>query len=277
MEQNQMNNDEIEIDLREIFSVLLSHLGIIILSGLVLGLVAIVGTKVFITPQYQSVTKMYVLAKQNNDTLTSADMQTSTLLTKDYAEMIQSRTVTEAVIAQLGLDMTHEQLVNKISVSNTTDTRIITISVLDKDPYMARDIANAVRDTAAEHIKNVMNSEAVNVVDEANIPAEKYSPSVSKNGLIGGVLGCMIAVAIILIRFIMNDTIQTAEDVERYAKICSDGKNKSEKFCKRTDSLSFQTGTSDRCDLLHQCKESEYYICRTGSAKSCRTVGKPSF
>lgn len=122
MEQNQMNNDEIEIDLREIFSVLLSHLGIIILSGLVLGLVAIVGTKVFITPQYQSVTKMYVLAKQNNDTLTSADMQTSTLLTKDYAEMIQSRTVTEAVIAQLGLDMTHEQLVNKISVSNTTDT-----------------------------------------------------------------------------------------------------------------------------------------------------------
>ena len=214
MEQNQMNNDEIEIDLREIFSVLLSHLGIIILSGLVLGLVAIVGTKVFITPQYQSVTKMYVLAKQNNDTLTSADMQTSTLLTKDYAEMIQSRTVTEAVI---------EQLVNKISVSNTTDTRIITISVLDKDPYMARDIANAVRDTAAEHIKNVMNSEAVNVVDEANIPAEKYSPSVSKNGLIGGVLGCMIAVAIILIRFIMNDTIQTAEDVERYLQLSTLG------------------------------------------------------
>lgn len=223
MEQNQMNNDEIEIDLREIFSVLLSHLGIIILSGLVLGLVAIVGTKVFITPQYQSVTKMYVLAKQNNDTLTSADMQTSTLLTKDYAEMIQSRTVTEAVIAQLGLDMTHEQLVKKISVSNTTDTRIITISVLDKDPYMARDIANAVRDTAAEHIKNVMNSEAVNVVDEANIPAEKYSPSVSKNGLIGGVLGCMIAVAIILIRFIMNDTIQTAEDVERYLQLSTLG------------------------------------------------------
>ena len=218
MEQNQMNNDEIEIDLREIFSVLLSHLGIIILSGLVLGLVAIVGTKVFITPQYQSVTKMYVLAKQNNDTLTSADMQTSTLLTKDYAEMIQSRTVTEAVIAQLGLDMTHEQLVNKISVSNTTDTRIITISVLDKDPYMARDIANAVRDTAAEHIKNVMNSEAVNVVDEANIPAEKYSPSVSKNGLIGGVLGCMI-----VIRFIMNDTIQTAEDVERYLQLSTLG------------------------------------------------------
>lgn len=223
MEQNQLNNDEIEIDLWELFSVLMRHLGIIILSGLVLGMIAIAGTKLLITPQYQSVTKMYVLAKQNSDTLTTSDMQTSTLLTKDYAEMIKSRTVTEAVIAQLGLNLTHEQMVDKISVSNTTDTRIITISVLDADPYLARDIANAVRNTAAEHIKNVMNSEAVNIVDEANIPDGKYSPSTMKNGLIGGVLGCMIAVAIVLIRHLMNDTIQTAEDVEKYLQLSTLG------------------------------------------------------
>lgn len=77
----------------------------------------------------------------------------------------------------------------------------------------------------------------------------------------------------------MNLAVSMAEagkesDPDRcgYEKICTGGKNKSEKFCKRTDSLSFQTGTSDRCDLLLQCKESEYYICRTGSAKSCRTA-----
>ena len=222
-QQNLQYNTDIEIDVLELFHVLLNKFWIILLAGIIAGLAFIGGTILFITPQYESTTKMYVLSKQDNNTLTQQDMQTSLSLTKDYAEMIQSRTVTEAVIAQLGLDMTHEQLVNKISVSNTTDTRIITISVLDKDPYMARDIANAVRDTAAEHIKNVMNSEAVNVVDEANIPAEKYSPSVSKNGLIGGVLGCMIAVAIILIRFIMNDTIQTAEDVERYLQLSTLG------------------------------------------------------
>ena len=79
----------------------------------------------------------------------------------------------------------------------------------------------------------------------------------------------------------MNLAVSMAEAGKKVilidADICTGGKNKSEKFCKRTDSLSFQTGTSDRCDLLHQCKESEYYICRTGSAKSCRTAGKPSF
>lgn len=216
METNQQRDDEIEIDLMEILNVLLSKLGLIILSGMVLALVAIVGTKLFITPQYQSVTKMYVLSKQNNDTLTNADLQTSTLLTKDYAELIQSRTVTEAVIAKLSLDMKHEQLLGKMEVVTATDNRIVTIKVLDEDPYVARDIANAVRDTAAEHIKNVMNSEAVNIVDEANVPDGKYSPSVMKNGLIAGVLGCFLAIAVILIQYISNDTIKVSEDVEKY-------------------------------------------------------------
>ena len=85
MEQNQLRDDEMEIDLREIFSLLISKIGIIILSGVILALVAIVGTKLFITPQYQSITKMYVLTKQNESALTNSDLQTSTLLTKDYA------------------------------------------------------------------------------------------------------------------------------------------------------------------------------------------------
>lgn len=216
MEQNQQRDDEMEIDLREIFSLLISKLGIIILSGIILALLAIVGTKLFITPQYQSITKMYVLSKQDNNTVTNSDLQTSTLLTKDYAELIKSRTVTEAVIAKLGLDLTHEQLLGKLEVETTTDTRIVTIKVLDEDPYMARDIANAVRDMAAEHIQNVMNSEAVNVVDEANIPDQKYSPSTMKNGFIAGVLGCFMAVAIILLQHISNDTIKSSEDVEKY-------------------------------------------------------------
>lgn len=219
MEQNQQRDDEIEIDLREIFSVLISKLGMIILSGMILALLAIVGTKLFITPQYQSVTKMYVLSKQNNDTLTNSDLQTSTLLTRDYAELIQSRTVTEAVIAKLGLDMKHEQMIEKIEVSTTSDTRIVTIKVLDEDPYMARDIANAIRDTAAEHIKNVMNSEAVNIVDEANIPDKKYSPSTMKNGLIAGILGCVLAVAVVIFQHISNDTIKSSEEVERYLNL----------------------------------------------------------
>ena len=60
--ENQVtnNNDEIEIDLGEIFHLILSRLGVIILSGIILGVISIIGTMLFITPQYESTTKIMV-------------------------------------------------------------------------------------------------------------------------------------------------------------------------------------------------------------------------
>lgn len=216
--ENQVtnNNDEIEIDLGEVFHLVISKLGVIILSGILLGVLSIIGTQLFITPKYESTTKIMVLNKQDNNTLTSADMQTSTQLTKDYAELIQSRTVLEGVIAQLNLDMTYKEMLNKVSVETSSDSRIVSISVTDEDPYTASEIANAVRDMAAEHIQSVMDIEAVNVVDTANIPNEKASPSLAKNGVIGGLLGVIIAMAAVIIIYLTNDTIKVEEDVERY-------------------------------------------------------------
>ena len=216
--ENQVtnNNDEIEIDLGEVFHLVISKLGVIILSGILLGVLSIIGTMLFITPKYESTTKIMVLNKQDNNTLTSADMQTSTQLTKDYAELIQSRTVLEGVIAQLNLDMTYKEMLNKVSVETSSDSRIVSISVTDEDPYTASEIANAVRDMAAEHIQSVMDIEAVNVVDTANIPNEKASPSLAKNGVIVGLLGVIIAMAAVIIIYLTNDTIKVEEDVERY-------------------------------------------------------------
>ena len=216
--ENQVtnNNDEIEIDLGEVFHLVISKLGVIILSGILLGVLSIIGTMLFITPKYESTTKIMALNKQDNNTLTSADMQTSTQLTKDYAELIQSRTVLEGVIAQLNLDMTYKEMLNKVSVETSSDSRIVSISVTDEDPYTASEIANAVRDMAAEHIQSVMDIEAVNVVDTANIPNEKASPSLAKNGVIGGLLGVIIAMAAVIIIYLTNDTIKVEEDVERY-------------------------------------------------------------
>ena len=107
-------------------------------------------------------------------------------------------------------------MLNKVSVETSSDSRIVSISVTDEDPYTASEIANAVRDMAAEHIQSVMDIEAVNVVDTANIPNEKASPSLAKNGVIGGLLGVIIAMAAVIIIYLTNDTIKVEEDVERY-------------------------------------------------------------
>lgn len=216
MDQELQNTDEIEIDLQELFIILWHKLGVILFSGFALALVTMAVTQVAVTPQYDSITKIVVLARQDVNTLTSGDMQTSTQLTKDYAELIKSRTVVESVIAKLDLDLKFKEMLKKIEVTTASDTRIVSIRVRDEDPYEASEIANAIRDAAADHIQKVMDTEAVNVVDAANVPDEQATPSVMRNGVIAGVLGCLLAAAVIFVLYLLNDTIKTPEDVEHY-------------------------------------------------------------
>ena len=123
--QNVKENDEITIDLTELFMTLWSKAHMIILAGILLGLLAFVGTKLFLTPIYTSTTKFYVLNKTSDTgSVTYNDLQTGTQLTKDYAELVKSRPVLEEVISVLNLDMETEELAKKITVTTPTDTRV---------------------------------------------------------------------------------------------------------------------------------------------------------
>lgn len=217
MEPNVRREEEIEIDLKELFFYLLGKAAYIMGAGVALAALALAVTVFFITPKYTSTTSMYVLNRQNAETVSNSDLQSSTYLTKDYMELIKSRTVVESVIADLGLEETaYDDILGSMSVAAKSDTRIISISVTDADPYLARDIANAVRVAAAAQIQQVMKTEAVNVVDEANIPTEKSSPSIKKNVIIAGFIGVFLVAAWFVVLFLLNDKIVTADDVERY-------------------------------------------------------------
>ena len=245
--QNQRSNEETEIDLAELFWVLWRKLPLMIAVGLFTALLAFGGSKFLMTPTYQSVTKIYILNKQDNSSanVTYNDLQAGIQLVKDYSELIKSRSVLEAVIEQLDLPISYEQLSGKVAVSTPTDTRVISITVTDSSPVMAMKIANAVREAASIHIRNVMDIEAVNVVETANMPTYKASPSVEKNTMMGGMLGILIVAAIVIISHLLNDTIQTEEDVEKYLGISTlamiplndaDGKKKKKKYKKQATS-----------------------------------------
>ena len=214
--ENRTENDEIEIDLLEIFSILLSKLWLILSAGLFMALVCFAVSKFLLTPTYESTTKIYILNKTDNSSVTFSDVQMGTQLTKDYAELINSRYVLEEVIQKLSLPMEYKQLLNKVSVTTPSDTRIVSITVTDTDPVQAMHIANCIREAASDHIQNVMDIEAVNVVETANMPTEKAGPSVMKWTLIGGLLGVLLLCAIILVQYLLDDTIKSSEDVEKY-------------------------------------------------------------
>lgn len=218
MNQNDRDNrdDVIEIDLVELLGVILHNLWIIIVSGVIVAAVALLVSYFIITPKYESVTKIYVISKTNADTMTYSDLQAGSTLTKDYKELVKSRPVLEEVLAETGIDVELKNLEAQITVEVPTDTRIVSITVEDKDPYEARIIADSVRIAASKHIREVMDTEAVNVVEEASLPIEKSSPSILKNTAIGYAAGLFLAIAIVIINYIMDDTIKTPDDVEKF-------------------------------------------------------------
>lgn len=214
--ENQRENEAIEIDLLDLLGILLSKAWLIVSVSLFAALVCFLVSKFVIAPTYESTTKIYILNKQDSAAVTYSDVQMGTQLTKDYAELINSRYVLEEVIQELSLKMDYQQLLRKVSVATPSDTRIVSITVEDKDPVTAMEIANTIRESASEHIQNVMDIDAVNVVETANMPTEKAGPSCVKWTLIGGLLGSVLMCAALLVQHLMDDTIKSAEDVKKY-------------------------------------------------------------
>ena len=113
--QNQ-NHDEVEIDLKALFFVLLDKVHIILLALILGALIAFFLSITLFQKKYESSTTIYVLNKQDESSITYSDLQTGSQLTKDYAKIIVSRSVTEQVIAQLNLKKEYPTVFTVIDV-----------------------------------------------------------------------------------------------------------------------------------------------------------------
>ena len=213
--QKVQPDDEREIDLLELFPVLLQKAWVIILCMVIGAGLAFGGTKMLLTPKYSASSQIYILTKTTSVT-SLADIQMGAQLTVDFEVLAKSRPVVEEVIDELNLDYTYEELVGMITTLNPSDTRILKMTVENEDPNLAKEIANAMAEVTAERVAYIMTTDKPKIVEEAVTPEKPSSPSTVKNTALGGILGAVLAMGIIVIIYLMNDTIQTEEDVRKY-------------------------------------------------------------
>lgn len=218
MYSDNREDDEMEIDLVEVFQLMLKRWWLIIGCAVVFAAAAFGYTKLFVTPQYEASSMIYILSKTTS--ISSAlDLQLGKQLTVDFETLATSRPVVEKVIDELGLDTEYETLVRSITVSNPTDTQILKLSVRNPDPVLARDISNAMSDATAEQIAAVMVTDKPSTVEEAVVPRYPVSPNVKKNTLIAGLAGALLVMAIILLGYLLDDRIKTEEDIVKYLEL----------------------------------------------------------
>lgn len=215
IEKQQIQTEDMEIDLIELFHALVHKLWLIILCGII-GLLAFGGyTKLFVTPQYSATSMIYVLG--NDISLSNlANLDLGTQLTADFETIAKSRAVLEKVIDELNLDMTYQELKSSVTCANPASTKFLQLTVTNSDSELAKEISNTLAEVTSDRVAEVMNTDRPNLMEKAVTPTVPSSPNFLKNMGMGGLLGAAIAIALIIIQFLMNDTIQTEADVRKY-------------------------------------------------------------
>lgn len=211
---NTNDNASIEIDVLYLLRKLWSKKFFIVFVGLLVGTIALLGSVFFIKPKYTSTTRIYVVSRSSDTTLTNQDLQAGSYLVNDYKEVITSSEVLSSVIDQEKLSMSAGALSGEITVTIPTDTRVISISVTDTDAQRACDIANTVREVAAEKIKAVTKVDDVTTLESATKPSHPSSPNVKKNAVIGVLAGAFLAIVGILVAEVLDDRVRRPEDIE---------------------------------------------------------------
>jgi len=214
--QKQENVEE--IDLLEIFFALVHNWRVLLLGTLIGAFVFGLVHVLFIKPAYQANTELYITS--NDSMISLQDLQIGTAIAEDYRFIITSRSVLNKVIEDLQLDLDYDQLKAMINVTNPNGTHIIRTSVKTGDLELSRDIANKLLSVSIERIYQVVGASEPSVIDYSEASAvEDVSPSFRKFLLIGTLIGFLVVAVIVIVRVIMNSTLRTEEDIEKYLNL----------------------------------------------------------
>lgn len=211
-----LEQEEDEIDLAELFSYYLTKWPAILIGLLAGAVIAGCFTFFMITPKYTATAKLYMVSSSSDSVVDLTDLNIGTSLSSDYAELLKVRPILEQIIEENKLDYTYEQLFNMIDLSTISDTRILVIKAESTSPKEAKTIANALAVKAETEIPRLMDTSKPNIAELAIVPLKKSSPSLTKNTLIGGLAGMLLVIGVFTALYLMDDTLNTAEDVEKF-------------------------------------------------------------
>lgn len=216
--------EEYEIDLFKLIKVLWSKAIVIMFVAVLVGTLVFGATYLFVEPTYQATASIYV----NNSsvslgsarfTISSSELSASNNLVNTYIYILKSRTTLEDVIAKAQLPYNYITLGKMLTISPVTNTAAFDVTVVSHSPTEAELIANTIATVLPERITEIVDGSNVRIVDYAIVPSGRSGPSFTMNTLIGFLVGAFLAIAIITIRFIIDEQndvlIRSADELRK--------------------------------------------------------------
>ncbi|MFT8556145.1 YveK family protein [Liquorilactobacillus hordei] len=205
-------NNETMIDLRRFFVLLKKNYLGIMSWGILGAVLAVLVSFILMTPKYSASIDLLVNQKASNQGLQYNVQQADLQAINTYKDVIQKPVILEPVVKELRQKDNYSgsvgSLAGVVTISNETDSQVLTVTVTDTNAYTAADLANSIGKVFSQKIKKMMKVDNVTVVTKATANTTPVSPNKKLNFLIGIVFGLLIGVAIVVIKDLLDTTVR---------------------------------------------------------------------
>lgn len=199
-------NDKVKIkDLVEILKkrFLLTLLTTICITG-----VLVIASLYLVKPTYQYSIQVLAGSLGMDQESSMNKVQENRQLALSYMDTIKSPQIMTGVKEELKLTVSNYELLKQISVTNRDNSQIITITVKDSNPALAKSIAQSIANQSINRFKNFANINSINILlDSNNVEeSELLFPKIKFVLIISIVVGLFAGVALALVLEHFDDT-----------------------------------------------------------------------
>jgi capsular polysaccharide biosynthesis protein len=229
LERVKQEKNEVEINLADVFQILLSKWVYILIAGLVVALGTAAVTTFFIKKKYTATTTLYISAsaeQSQSGSVSYSELNAADNLIKTYQEILKNNRILRLVADHFNED--HPEYANRnitvgtiskaVSVSVPSGTKLIRVAVKTGSPQLSADIANTFALYVPDEMKEITNGGNVSIVDYATVPTSHSSPNLTLNTLIGFAAGVLLTAVYFLLRAYLDTTIYTSEEVAKISR-----------------------------------------------------------
>lgn len=205
-------DDDMIIDLGHLMGILKKNIVAIIIWA-ILGLVVSLGSVfLFIEPKYSSNVDILVNQKADDAQVQYAAQQADLQAINTYKDVLTKPIILTPVLKEVKRTDNYQgnlgTLEKSIKVSNQTNSQVLTVTVTDRNAYVAADVANTIGKVFTKKVKKMMQVDNVTIVSKAKVNTKPVSPNKKLFSLAGVIVGIIIGIVIVLIREFTDKTVK---------------------------------------------------------------------
>lgn len=205
-------HDDMVIDLGYLVKFLKNNI-VSLIIWTILGFVLSLGTVfAFVEPKYSSNVDILVNQKTNNEQVQYATQQADLQAINTYKDILTKPIILTPVLKEIKRTDNYQgnlsNLAKSIKVTNQTNSQVITVTVTDKNAYVAADVANIIGKVFTRKVKKMMQVDNVTIVSNAKVSTKPVSPNKKLFALVGAITGLFVGIIVLFIKEFTDKTVK---------------------------------------------------------------------